>query len=416
MGVKRFLLIAVLAVAASVVFVPGAIAGDFDPARMGCTGDDPATCPTGQVGKPYSLSVRLVGDQDTGCAVLRVSSGSLPPGLSITQNFNESNQAIISGTPTAAGTASFYLSVDYNAQPGCLKSSSDNQFIININPEVPRLILQPEQAGVPISTVGSQFNLQMTSNLPDAKSWTLSGQLPPGVNLDSASGLISGIPTTAGTYSFTVSAVLNPDPLQNPARSDTKALQVVVRPALVITAGEPWAAGAATRWEVGIPFQGTFTATGGNDTYTWALASGTLPSGVTFDATTGSISGTPRVAGISRFSITATDGEGRVATYNATLSVAAKLAITRQPLAPAKAGKLYRTRFRTTGGVAPVRWRITAGPLPRGMRLDRATGVLAGKPTKAGRYRITVEVVDELGAKSTRSYLLIVRAAPAKKR
>ncbi len=417
MSLKRILLTVVLVVAAAVVFVPGATAGDFDPPRMGCTGDDPATCAPGQVGKPYSLSVRLVGDQDTGCAVLSVTAGSLPLGLSITQQFNETNAAIISGTPTAAGTYTFHLTVQYNAAPSCAKSTSDNQFIIQINPEVPRLVLQPEQAGIPISTVNSQFQLQMTSNLPDAKNWSLvSGQLPPGVNLGASDGLISGIPTTAGTYAFTIQAVLASDPLANPARSDTKALQIVVRDPVVIEAPEPFVQGAATKWEVGVDFDAALTASGGTaTTYTWALTSGTLPSGLVF-GTDGTITGTPRTTGISRFTVTATDTEGRTGTFPAVINVAAKLAIVRQPLPSGMVGKRYKARFKTTGGVLPRIWRLTAGPLPRGIRFDRTLGVLAGTPTRAGRYRVTVEATDDLGVKVTRVFTIVVKAAPVKKK
>ncbi len=363
MGVKRFLLTAVFVFAASVVFVPGASAGNFDEQKMGCMGEAPATCPTGQVGQPYSLTIYLMPPdsgrgEDFGCATFYHSAG-FPPGLSI------SDEGLIHGTPTQAGRFEFDLIVRYDEKPGCFKVTSDDRFILNINPEIPRLILQPEQAAVPISTVNAPFSLQMASNLPDAKTWTIaSGQLPPGVNINSASGLITGTPTTAGTYSFTVSAVLSPDPLKNPARSDTKALQIVVRSALVITAGEPFTTSSLVKWEAGVPFDATFTATGGNETYVWALAPGSvLPAGLAF-ATDGTISGTPRTAGISRFGITATDGEGRVATYTARLNVAAKLAVVRQPLPLGKVGKNYRARLRTTGGVAPVSWRITTGSAP----------------------------------------------------
>jgi len=49
-----------------------------------------------------------------------------------------------------------------------------------------------------------------------------------------------------------------------------------------------------------------------------------------------------------------------------------------------------------TGGIAPRAWKVSVGPLPKGIRLDRTTGVLSGTPTKQGRYRVTFQVTDGL--------------------
>ena len=61
-----------------------------------------------------------------------------------------------------------------------------------------------------------------------------------------------------------------------------------------------------------------------------------------------------------------------------------------------------------------MKWKVTKGPLPKGVKLDKATGVLSGKPTKAGRYRITVEATDALKVKATKSFTIVVQQAPAR--
>ena len=110
---------------------------------MGCAGEGPATCPTGTEGQPYSLTIYLsppeagTRGEDFDCATFHVTSGTFPPGLSI------SDEGYITGTPTQAGTYDFYLTVKYD-KPGCAKAPSDDRFIININPGVPKLTMPPE--------------------------------------------------------------------------------------------------------------------------------------------------------------------------------------------------------------------------------------------------------------------------------
>jgi large repetitive protein len=408
---KRFILSLLLALFAAFAVASSAPAGNFDEEKMGCGGESPATCPTGTVGQPYSMTIYLgppdgARGEDWGCATFHVTSGTFPPGLSIQQD-----EGTITGTPTEAGTFRFYLTVKYDKNPGCAKAPSDDEFIININPgtpQAPKLTIGPESA--PVGTVGSPYSLQMTANLSDAKTWSISaGALPAGLSINSSSGAISGTPTAAGSANFTVQAMIDAQ------RADTKSLTIAVRSPLAITAPVPFVNGSRTaRTEVGLLFSAKVAATGGLGPYTWTLT-GTLPDGIEFDLTDGSLIGQAELAGSYRFTLTVADSEARTASYAGTIVVAPRLAILTRKLKNGRVGKLYRSKLVERGGVAPLSRRVKRGPLPRGIRFDRTTGSFVGIPVKAGVWVITVETVDALRVKVTATVTLVVKPAPLRR-
>ena len=80
---------------------------------------------------------------------------------------------------------------------------------------------------------------------------------------------------------------------------------------LVVGAGVGLTFGTPPTGQVGVPYTDTLTATGGTTPYTWSVSAGTLPAGITLNASTGVLSGTPTTAGTSNFTIKVTDATGR---------------------------------------------------------------------------------------------------------
>jgi Putative Ig domain len=342
-------------------------------------------CPQGTVEAPYSIQLKGGG----GCAPLSFTNpvGALPPGLSL------SSSGLLSGTPTTAGESRFWLYL-YSACPA--DDPAQREFSITI---IPRVLVTTESA--PSGTLGVPYSLGLTAAMKSgpnstapassALTWTVvAGTLPSGVTLDANSGALSGTPTAEGAFLFTAKAALVD------GRSDTKSLEIVVRKPLAIAATSPMAtAPLPTLWEVGVPFSSKLTPSGGSGTYTFALAAGSLPTGMTL-AADGSVVGTPRTAGVYRATLRLSDTEGRTADYAANFGVAARLAVSTLALRAGKVGRLYRARIASAGGVLPRKWKIAKGPLPKGIRFDPKLGILSGTPTQAGRYRVTFQVTDGL--------------------
>jgi uncharacterized repeat protein (TIGR03803 family) len=335
------------------------------------------------VGIPYSS--QLVAEGGTPPYTWSVSSGSLPVGLSL-----GTSTGIIAGTPTTAQTAAFTIKVADNVGDS---TTANLSIVVSTAPlQVSTTLLETGSVGTPYSTT-----LQATGGTPPY-AWSLnSGSLPAGLSLSSA-GIISGKPTTQAISSFTVKVTDSASNTAKQALSTAVYGSTIVR---ITTASLP-------NWTVGQPYSQTLAATSGTKPYTWSVYSGTLPAGLSINATTGVISGTPTTVGTSNFFIAVKGAGNYTATAQFSITISAAPEITTTLLETGAIGYSYSAQLLASGGTAPLKWSITSGTLPAGLTLNSSTGLISGKPTTAEVEAFTVAVTDAAGVSSSTSLTLTI--------
>ena len=221
--------------------------------------------------------------------------------------------------------------------------------------------------------------------------------------LDTVTGVISGTPTTAGTFNFTITAT------DADLCTGSRDYSVDITCANIVMAPPTLPSGT-----VGDPYSQTVTASGGTAPYTYSVSSGTLPPGLSLNSATGDISGTPTLAGTFNFVITATDANN--CTGNRIYFVAiADIGCPVIDLTPANlpdgvVGSAYNQTIVATGGIAPYTYAVTSGSLPDGLSLDSVTGAISGTPTAGGIFNFTITATDANSCTGSRNYTVNINA------
>ena len=177
---------------------------------------------------------------------------------------------------------------------------------------------------------------------------------PPGLSI-SSSGVLGGTPTTPGVYTFAVTVT---DGFASLPQSVTANYSLTVDSVMTITTLSPLPLGV-----VGALYSQTFTNTGGTAAYSWSVAGGALPAGLTLSSG-GILTGVPVAAGTSTFTIQVTDGLNFSQTKAFVLTVASPLSIIPPVLPVVQTGLYYQASLSATGGVPPLAGRGPRAPCP----------------------------------------------------
>lgn len=142
-----------------------------------------------------------------------------------------------------------------------------------------------------------------------------------------------------------------------------------------------------------------------------AIEAGALPPGLSLNASTGTISGTPNSAGTHNFTVRVGDSASPTRTASRALAIAVApgpVAITTTALNSGRRNRAYSQTLQATGGTKPYSWSIV-GTLPPGLALTASTGTISGTPTTAGTFTFTVQVADDSSPKKTVTKVLSIK-------
>ena len=295
-------------------------------------------------------------------------SGSLPFGLKI------SSAGVISGTPNAQGGGPATIVVTDSSRPAL---SASKTFTLT---STQALVITT--ANAPQLTVGTAANITLQAQGGvSSYTWSVAGGvLPPGLTVG-ATGTVTGTPTKSGSYLVTVRVA---DSSAAPITATAQVLLTVVDALTITTTALPTASTA-------LSYSASLQAQGGTAPYSWFIASGSLPSGLTLSGS--AITGWPSTQGTSTFVLKVSDATGLSATQSLKLTVAGPLTISSTTLPTATISSSFTYAMQATGGTAPYTWTVLSGSLPTGLTMN-PSGSIAGTPTATGPSVFIVKVAD----------------------
>jgi len=338
---------------------------------------------SGTVGVGYNSVLKASGYP---VPTFSVTSGALPPGLSLSAN------GTLAGTPQKAGSFDATIQAQNGVNPAASKAYT---IVIAPAPAAPVITVGPALSG----NVGKNYLSVMKANgFPEPTFKVIAGALPPGLTLD-ADGTISGVPGKPGSYDVTISAQNGVNP------SASKAYTLTIGPALeapTITEGP------VLKGTTGEQYSSLLKATG-YPAPSFSVTKGSLPPGLKLVGS--SISGIPTQPGSFALTLQASNGVDPVASQDYLIEIAPKPMaplITTGPKLEGVVGLGYVSILSATGLPAVSDFSVVAGQLPPGLSLDG--GIISGTPTQAGSFAVAIRAQNGVEPAATKDYTIKIAA------
>jgi len=324
-----------------------------------------------------------------GAVISYTISPALPTGLSI-----DATTGIISGTPTILRAA-----VNYTVRATNTGGSITKVVSITVNDAAPSGLSYTTPN---VYTKGTAItSLTPTVSGGSVTSYSISPSLPAGLSFNTSTGVISGTPTViSASANYTVTAT-------NSGGNTTNVINITINDiapsGLNYTTPNVYTKGTAIT---------SFSPTVGGGAVTSYTISPALPAGLSINATTGVISGTPTViTTATTYTVTATNTGG---------STTATIGITVNDIAPS--GLSYNTPnvFITETAIASLSPTVSGGTvisytispaLPSGLSLDAVSGIISGTPTVATAAANYVVTASNSGGSTTATVNIAVKNA-----
>lgn len=368
-----------LAVLATGLAVPEmAIAsGNFSsetPSPITLSAINPAAATRGVV---FNLSFGSSG----GTTPITWSISGLPAGLTYS-----SSTGAISGSPTALGV----FTVTVTATDSNTDSDSESFTLTVRDP------LTLTGGGIGTFPLGASMSHSITaSGGQQPYSYAAYSGVPPGLTVSSL-GVLSGTPTTAGSYSMNVAVT---DQIYGYQMS---TFTITISSSLAVTLS-----GVSTV-TANAPVSGQAGASGSGP-FTFAISSGSLPAGVTLSAQ-GVLSGAPTQAGTFNFDVRATNQSSQTGTASFSWTVNPPLQVQFANVPSVNVMTRVEVVSSVSGGTFPYSCSVVSGTVASGLFVESDCS-MSGRLSTVGTYNFQLRLSDSGGASATQSYSVTVRPA-----